>query len=117
MNYADADEDEVVSCRNKSSPRESDGVVGACSCKDLTPLVILDEGTVDHSCYIKSLLLVALKYGNEVFNDKWIFQQDGARPRGDHLTEEWCSNNFPSLIDKNHWPSNSSNMNPMNYSI
>ena len=36
----------------------------------LIPLVILDEGTVDHSCYIKSALLVALKYGKEVLDDK-----------------------------------------------
>ena len=44
INAADAGEGEVVSCRNKSSPRENDGVVG-CSCfsMGLTPLVILDE--------------------------------------------------------------------------
>ena len=50
-----------------------------CS-KGITPLVILDEGTVNHSCYIKHILPLALKYGNEVFGDKWIFQQDGANP-------------------------------------
>ena len=38
-----------------------------CSSKDLTPLMILDEGTVDHSCYIKNVLPTALKYGKEVF--------------------------------------------------
>ena len=67
-----------------------------CS-KGLISLVILDEGTVDHNCYIKN---VALKYGNEVFGDKWIFQQDGANSHRDHLTQEWCRNNLPSFIDK-----------------
>ena len=38
----------------------------ACS-KALTILVILDERTIDHSCYVESILLVALKYENEVF--------------------------------------------------
>ena len=44
----------------------------------LTALLILDEGAVDHSCYIKNILPVALKYVNGVFGDKWIFQQDSA---------------------------------------
>ena len=55
----------------------------------LTPLMTLDEGTVDNSCYIRNVLPVALKYGNKVFGDKWIFQQDGANPRRGHLTGEW----------------------------
>ena len=65
-----------------------------------TSLVILDEGTVDHSCYIEKVLPVALKYGNEVFGDKWIFQQDVANPHRDYLTQECCRDNFPSLTDK-----------------
>ena len=44
-----------------------------CS-KDITPLVILDEGTVDHTVYIKKVLPVALEYGNENFDRDWIFQ-------------------------------------------
>ena len=67
MNRTDTDESKVVSCRDKSLPRESDGVdERPCSSKGLTPLVIVNEGTVGHSCYILS---VALKYENEVFDD------------------------------------------------
>ena len=66
---------------------------------------------------MKSVLPVALKYGNEVFGTKWIFQQDGANPQRDHLTQEWCRNNFPSLIDKDHWPPNSPDLNPLDDSI
>ena len=66
----------------KVPPRESDGVVGyLCSSRGLTALVILNEGTVGHSRYIENVLLADLKYGNEVFGDKWIFQQDGANQR------------------------------------
>ena len=53
--------------------------LGACS-KGITPLGILDEGTVDHTVYIKKVLPVALKYGNETFGRDWIFQQNGAKP-------------------------------------
>ena len=73
----------------KSSPRESDDVVGCpCSSKGLTPLVLSDESTVDHSCYIKKVFAAALKYGDEVFGDNLIFQLDGANPQQDYLTQE-----------------------------
>ena len=85
--------------------------------KSLTALVTLDKGTVDHSCYIKNVLPIALKYENEVFGDKWSFQQDGVNPHRDYLTQEWCRNSFPLLIDKGCWSQNSPHLNPLNYSI
>ena len=78
----------MVSRRNKNFPRESDDVVGSSCSKDLTPLVILDEETINHSCYIKKVLRIALECGNEVFGDTWIFQHDRANPHRDHLTEK-----------------------------
>lgn len=48
--------------------------LGACS-KGLTPLIILDEGTMDHRRYIDEILPVALKYGNEGFGDNWTFDR------------------------------------------
>ena len=82
--------------------------LGACS-RGITLLVILDEGTVDHSCYIKNVLPVALKYGNEeVFGDNWTYQQNGANSHRHQLTQEWVYfNNFPSFIEKDGWPPNS----------
>ena len=61
--------------------------LGACS-KGITPLVILDDGTVDRDYYIKKVLSVALKYWNKVFGDEWIFQQDGAMPHQHYLTQK-----------------------------
>ena len=90
--------------------------LGACS-KGITPLVIFEEGTLDHDRYIKEVLPVALKYGNKVFGNEWIFQQDNARPHIHHLTQKWCRDHFPSFIDKDHWPSNSPDLNPLDYSI
>ena len=82
-----------------------------------TPLVILGEEIVDHTIYIEKVLSIALKYKNQVFGGDWIFQQDGARPHSHHLTQQWCPDNFPSFIDKNRWPPNSSDLNPLTYSI
>ena len=71
INCGDTDESEVVSCRNKSSPREKVMMcLDVSSSKDIVFLVNLDERTVDYSCYINNVLSVALKYGNEVFGAK-----------------------------------------------
>ena len=71
--------------------------------ESITLCIILDEGTVDHSCYTKNILRAALKYG---VGGKQIFQQDGANSHRHHLTQEWYLDNFPSFIDKDHWPLN-----------
>ena len=60
INRADADEGEMVPCRNKSSPEKGMVWLGACF-KGVIPLVILDEGTVDHNCYIKKRTFCSFK--------------------------------------------------------
>ena len=63
------------------------------------------------------MLSVALKYRIETFGRDWVFQQDGARPHSHHLTQQWCRDNFPWFIDNDCWPPNSSDLNPLDYSI
>jgi len=80
-------------------------------------VVILDEGTIDNSCYIKTVLLVAWQYGNHVFGDNWISHQDGAKPHQHHLTQQRCSDTFPAFMHKDHWTTNSPDLNPLDYCI
>ncbi|CAF4142455.1 unnamed protein product, partial [Rotaria magnacalcarata] len=63
--------------------------LGACS-KGVSPLVILGTESMNHERYIKNVLPVALKYGNEMFGNDWIFQQDNATPYTHILTQQWC---------------------------
>ncbi|CAF2116352.1 unnamed protein product [Rotaria magnacalcarata] len=90
--------------------------LSVCS-QGITSLVIFDEGTVDHVWYIEKVLPVALEYGKKVFGNDWIFQQDDAKPHQHYLTQQWWRNNFPSFIDKDCWPPNSPDLNPLDYSI
>ncbi|CAF1528429.1 unnamed protein product, partial [Adineta ricciae] len=90
--------------------------LGVCS-KGVSPLVIFEKGTVDHDRYIKEVLPIALKYGNKVFGNDWVFQQDGAKPHTHGKTQDWCAENFPSFIDKDHWPPDSPDLNPLDYCI
>ena len=32
-------------------------------------------------------------------------------------TQEWCANNFPSFIQRDHWPPNSPDLNPLDYCL
>ena len=52
-----------------------------------------------------------------MFGDDWTFQQDEATSHTHHLTQQWCHDNFPAFIDKNHWPPNNPDLNPLDYSI
>ena len=90
--------------------------LGACS-KGLSPLVIFENGTVDRSRYINKVLPVALKYRNSIFVNDWTFQQDSAKPHFHEQIQEWCGNNFASFIDRDHWPLNSPDLNPLDYCL
>ncbi len=115
VNRADADEKGGIEQKRKF-PQKVMIWLGACS-KGVTPLVILDEGTVDYAVDIEKVLPVVLKYGNQVFGSDFVFQQDGAKPHPHHLAQQWCRDNFPSFIDKHHWLPNSPDLNPLDYSI
>ena len=85
VSRADADEKGGVKQKRKH-PQKVMVWLGTCS-KGITPLVILNKGTVDHAVYIEKVLTIALKYGNEVLGSDWIFQQDGAKPHSHYLTQ------------------------------
>lgn len=87
------------------------------SSKGVTPLVIFENGSVDHSRYIREVLPVVKEYGNKMFGNDWTFQQDGAKPHTHHLSQEWCQDNLPAFFDKDRWPANSPDLNPLDYSI
>ena len=61
------------------------------------------------------MLLAALKYGNSISGNDWTFQQDDARPHFHEKAQECRANNFPSFIQRNCWPPNSSDLNLLDY--
>ena len=90
--------------------------LGVCS-NGVTPLIIFYQGTVDHARYIHDVLPIALEYANRNIGKHWIFQQDGAKLHVHHLTQNWCLDNSPSVIDKDQWPPNRPDRNSMDYCI
>ena len=58
-----------------------------CS-KGVLSLVILGDETVDHERYIKEVLQIALKFGNNMLRAEWIFQHDGTKSHIRAKTQE-----------------------------
>ena len=79
--------------------------------------MIFESDTLNHDQYIKEVLPVALKHGNDMFGDDWTFQQEGAKAYIHEKSQEWRAKNFPSFIDKDHWPPNSPDLNPLDYCV
>ena len=96
--------------RKRKCPQKVLVWLEVCS-EGASPLVIFESNTLDHDWYIKGVLPVALKYGNDMFRDDWIFQQKGAKSHIHEKSQESCANSFPSFIDKDYWPPNSPNLN------
>ena len=85
----------------RSFPQKFIVWLGVCS-QGVRPLLVFDQGVVDHARYIDDVLPVALEHGNRTFGEHVILRQDCAKPQIHHLTQTWCLYNFPSLIDKDH---------------
>ena len=85
--------------RKRKFPQKAMVWLGVCS-KGASPLVIFESDTLDHDRHIKEVLLVALKYGNDMFGDDWTFQQDGVKVYIHEKSQKWCARNLPSFIDK-----------------
>ena len=87
-----------------------------CS-KGVSPMLISKEGTINHDRYIRKVLPVALKYGNQTLGSHRTFQQDATRPQIRHLMQQWCEKIFPSFINKDQWPPSNPDLNPLDYAI
>ena len=47
----------------------------------------------------------------------WTFQQDSAPAHKAKKVQTWCNENFPDFINSQQWPSNSPDLNPLDYSV
>ena len=85
--------------RRRKYPQKVMVWLAVCS-QGVSPLIIFEDGTLDHVRYINEVLPVALQYENKVFRNHWTFQQDGGRPHIHARTQQWCAENFPAFINK-----------------
>lgn len=81
-------------------------------------LHFIDEKAKVNSCYYVSEILPKLiEDCNNLLGDNFTFQQDGAPAHGAKITQDWLRQNCPDFIDKDSWPPNSPDMNPLDYHV
>ena len=101
---------------------------GAMSASGLSAIHIMPQGhTVDAEYYVEDILekevkplLKRSKRTNEATTNKMVvnkrrftFQQDGAPAHTSKHAQDWCLQNLPNFINKDDWPGNSPDINPM----
>ena len=81
-------------------------------------LYFIDEkAKVNTGYYINALLPKLLEDCHDLMGDNFIFQQDGAPALAARLTQQWLSEHCPDFIDKDSWPPNSPDLNPLDYHV
>ncbi|CAF1063876.1 unnamed protein product [Rotaria sordida] len=65
-------------------------------------------GVCDQGVTVTDILPTVLKDGKKMLGNEFIFQQDGAKSHIAKNTQLWC---------KKRWPSNSPDLNPMDYCV
>jgi len=79
---------------------------------------LVDESAKVDSAYYVDCLLPSLVEGCiQLLRGGDIFQQDGAPAHTARATQNWLQINCPDFIDKDQWPPNSPNLNPLDYHV
>lgn len=81
-------------------------------------LHFVDEKTkVNANYYLNKLLPKLVEDCQNLLGRDFVFQQDGAPAHGAKVTQEWLCENCTDFIDKNSWPPNSPDLNPLDYHV
>ena len=85
----------------------------------LLTVVFVEQGVkFDRYAYMEMLEDHLIPWAREHFDDSdWCFQQDSAPGHKANETQEWLSEECPDFISRDKWPSNSPDLNPMDYSV
>ena len=76
-----------------------------------------DKAKINADYYLTNLLPNLIDDCELLMNDKFIFQQDGAPAHTARRTQEWLSLECPDFIDKDEWPPNSPDLNPLDFYV
>ncbi|CAF4597146.1 unnamed protein product [Rotaria sp. Silwood2] len=82
------------------------------------PYFFAKDERLNGECYRVKLLPFYKEEGDRLFmHSNWCLVQDGATAHTDRKTQDSCKKNLTSFIPKGRWPSNSPDLNPLDYSI
>ena len=76
-----------------------------------------EKAKVNAKYYVENLLPKLVEDCHTVVGKQFIFQHDGAPAHGAKLAQDWLASHCPDFIDKDSWPPNSPDLNPLDYAI
>lgn len=88
-----------------------------------TPLIFMPMGAkavkINQHLYRENVLEAVLKpwAQKEFGSEPWSFQQDSAPSHRANGTQEWLEKNVPHFINRDLWPANSPDLNPLDYCL
>lgn len=109
----------VVKAENTHFPK-SVMVWGGISGLGKTKLVFVPKGVKINADTYRELILegTVIPWAEEnAENTDWRLQQDWAPAHGAKKTLDWCQANLPGFWNKDVWPSNSPDLNPLDFAI
>ena len=72
---------------------------------------------VNSSYYTEQLLPRLIDDCRQLMHDDFFFQQDGAPAHTSKQAQDWLERHCPDFINKDEWPPNSPDLNPLDFSI
>lgn len=76
-----------------------------------------EKAKVNADYYVKQLLPKLVGDCHQLLGEEFIFQQDGAPAHAAKVTQQWLAVHCPDFIDKDSWPPNSPDINPLDYHV
>ena len=78
---------------------------------------IPDTTKINAKYYSQDLLPLLLEDCQNLLQNDFVFQQDGAPAHTARQTHDWLATNIPEFISKDEWPPNSPDLNPLDYYV
>ena len=81
-------------------------------------LHFVPDGTkINANYYCNELLPLLVDDCSTILHDDFVFQQDGAPSHTARHTQEWLAVNCPDFVEKDQWPPNSPDLNPLDFCV
>lgn len=78
---------------------------------------VADKAKINADYYVNILLPQLIEDCEKLMPGSFIFQQDGAPAHTARQTQEWLALKCPEMINKDEWPPNSPDLNPLDYYV
>jgi hypothetical protein len=78
---------------------------------------VKEKAKINAAYYVSNLLPKLIEDCDALLKETFIFQQDGAPAHSARLAQDWLQQNTPEFINKDEWPPNSPDLNPLDYHV